>query len=145
MGIAYWGQQKCYTRYNLIGITRSNYQRFSVVRKSVLRNSTKFTGKQLCQCLFFNKAPGLRPFSQNTFGDCFLPAEIYLDQLKYSTLYNLLSEQQKYSNVLFRITYSGQKKYSTPYNLLRIARFYSVHSLRYRVVLRIRTPLRSSQ
>ena len=31
------------------------------VRKDVLRNFAKFTGKQLCQSLFFNKVPGLRP------------------------------------------------------------------------------------
>ena len=30
------------------------------LRKSVLRNFTKFTGKQLCQSLFFNKVAGLR-------------------------------------------------------------------------------------
>ena len=29
-------------------------------KKGVLRNSTKFTGKQLCQGLFFNKVAGLR-------------------------------------------------------------------------------------
>ena len=31
------------------------------VKKGVLRNSTKFTGKHLCQSLFFNKFAGLRP------------------------------------------------------------------------------------
>ena len=30
-------------------------------KKSVLRNFTKFTGKYLCQSLFFNKVAGLRP------------------------------------------------------------------------------------
>ena len=30
-------------------------------KKGVLRNSAKFTGKDLCQSLFFNKAAGLRP------------------------------------------------------------------------------------
>ena len=29
-------------------------------KKGVLRNFTKFTGKQLCQSLFFNKVAGLR-------------------------------------------------------------------------------------
>ena len=50
---------------------RTSHRRFSV-RKSVLRSFTKFTGKHLCQSLFFNKVAGLRPlgtpFSQNTFG-----------------------------------------------------------------------------
>ena len=30
-----------------------------VLKKGVLRNSTKFTGKHLCQSLFFNKVAGL--------------------------------------------------------------------------------------
>ena len=30
-------------------------------KKSVLRNLTKFTGKHLCQSIFFNKIAGLRP------------------------------------------------------------------------------------
>ena len=38
----------------------SSHQRCSV-RKSVLRNFAKFTGKHLCQSLFFNKFAGLRP------------------------------------------------------------------------------------
>ena len=35
-------------------------------RKGVLRNFAKFTGKHLCQSLFFNKVAGLR-LSKNTF------------------------------------------------------------------------------
>ena len=42
------------------GYFRSNYQRCSL-RKGVLRNFTKSTRKHLCQSLFFNKVPGLRP------------------------------------------------------------------------------------
>ena len=38
-----------------------NSQRRCSVRKGVLRNFTKFTGKHLCQSLFFNKVAGLRP------------------------------------------------------------------------------------
>ena len=38
---------------------RSSHQRCSM-KKGVLRNFTKFTGKQLCQSLFFNKVAGLR-------------------------------------------------------------------------------------
>ena len=30
-------------------------------KKGALRNFTKFTGKHLCQSLFFNKVAGLRP------------------------------------------------------------------------------------
>ena len=39
---------------------RSSHRRCSV-KKGVLKNFTKFTGKHLCQSLFFNKVPGLRP------------------------------------------------------------------------------------
>ena len=39
---------------------RSSHQRCSV-RKSILGNFTKFTGKHVCQSLFFNKVVGLRP------------------------------------------------------------------------------------
>ena len=39
---------------------RSSHQRCSV-RKGVLRNFTKFTGKHLRQSLFFNKVASLRP------------------------------------------------------------------------------------
>ena len=39
---------------------RSSHQRCSV-KKGVLRNFTKFTGKHLRQSLFFNKIAGLRP------------------------------------------------------------------------------------
>ena len=34
-------------------------QRMCCVRKGVLRNFTKFTGKHLCSSLFFNKVAGL--------------------------------------------------------------------------------------
>ena len=36
-------------------------------KKSVLRNFVKFTEKQLCQSLFFNKVAGLRPQSVTLF------------------------------------------------------------------------------
>ena len=39
---------------------RSSHQRCSV-KKGVLRNFTKFTGKHLCQSLFFSKVAGLMP------------------------------------------------------------------------------------
>ena len=49
-------------KYSLkaLAIARSSHQRCSV-RKDVLRNFPKFTGKHLCQSLFFNKVAGLRP------------------------------------------------------------------------------------
>ena len=33
----------------------------SSVKEGVLRNFAEFTGKHLCQSLFFNEVPGLRP------------------------------------------------------------------------------------
>ena len=40
--------------------SRSSHRRCSV-RNGVLRNFANFTGKHLCQSLFFNKVTGLRP------------------------------------------------------------------------------------
>ena len=42
---------------------KSSYQRCSV-RKVVLRNFAKCTGKRLCQSLFFKKVTGLRPATE---------------------------------------------------------------------------------
>ena len=39
---------------------RSNHQRCSM-KKGALRNFTNFTGKHLCQSLFFHKVANLRP------------------------------------------------------------------------------------
>ena len=62
-----------------MGEDRSSHRRSSV-RKGVLLDFTKFTGKHLCQSFFFNKVAGLRlqtlaqvfsfescEISQNTF------------------------------------------------------------------------------
>ena len=45
--------------WNRMSFYRSSRQMCSM-RKGVLRNFTKFTGKHLCQSLFFNKVAGLR-------------------------------------------------------------------------------------
>ena len=45
------------------------------VKKGVLRNFAKFTGKHLCQSLYFNKVAGLRPatlLKQRLWHRCFL-------------------------------------------------------------------------
>ena len=47
---------------------RSSHQRCSI-KKSVLRNFTKFIGKHLCQSLFFNKVAGLK-FYHILLGTC---------------------------------------------------------------------------
>ena len=56
-----------------IHFCRSSHRRCSV-RKDLLRNFAKFTGKHQCQKLYFNKVAGLRPeacaiceISKNTF------------------------------------------------------------------------------
>ena len=43
-----------------LSVRRSSHRRCSV-RKSVPRNFAKFTGKHLCQILFFDKLADLRP------------------------------------------------------------------------------------
>ena len=40
-------------------ITRSNHQKCSI-KKGVIRNFVKLTGKHMCQSIFFNKVAGLR-------------------------------------------------------------------------------------
>ena len=37
---------------------KSSHRRFSI-KKTVLKNTAKFTGKHLCQSLFFNKVAGV--------------------------------------------------------------------------------------
>ena len=52
---------------------RSSQQR-CFVRKGVLRNFTKLTGKQLCQSLFFSKVAGLGLFTEHiraTASECY--------------------------------------------------------------------------
>ena len=52
---------------------RSSHRRCSV-KKGVLRNTAKFTGKQLCQSLFLHKIAGFRPvtlFKKRLWHRCF--------------------------------------------------------------------------
>ena len=56
-----------------LGALRSSHWRCSV-RKVVLRNFANFTGKHLCQSLFFNKIADLRPatlFRKRLWHRCF--------------------------------------------------------------------------
>ena len=68
---------QCYRLYNFPSF-RSTHWRCSV-RKDVLRNFAKFTGKHQCQSLFFNKAAG--------WGNCFWSFSCLLI-LKISWLFN---------------------------------------------------------
>ena len=57
--------------YSSTTLERSSHERCSV-RKGVLRNLAKFTGKHLCQSLFFNKVAGLtRKETEETLGQVF--------------------------------------------------------------------------
>ena len=63
--------------HKLPALHRSSHRKCSI-EICVLENFTKFTGKHLCQSLFFNKVPCLRPtnnFTENDFTehlpDCF--------------------------------------------------------------------------
>ena len=47
-------------KHYILLIFRSSYRRCSV-RKGVLKNFSKFTGKQMYQSLYFTKVAGLRP------------------------------------------------------------------------------------
>ena len=47
--------------YLILNVCYRISRRRFCVKKSVLRNFAKFTGKHLCQCLFFKKVAGLRP------------------------------------------------------------------------------------
>ena len=50
---------------------RNSHRRCSL-RNGILRNCAKFTGKHLCQSLFFNKVAGLRPlFKKRLWHRCF--------------------------------------------------------------------------
>ena len=46
--------------YDYVNTCRSSHQKSSI-KKCVFRNFAKFTGKRLCQNLFFDKVAGLRP------------------------------------------------------------------------------------
>ena len=66
------------TKYNVSllkpktpSLYRSNHRRCSL-RKGILRNFAKFTGKHLCQGLFFNKVAGFVTLLKSHFGMGFL-------------------------------------------------------------------------
>ena len=57
----------------ILGIYRSSHQRYSR-KKGALANLAKFTGKHLCQSLFFNKVAGRWPttlFKKETLAQVF--------------------------------------------------------------------------
>ena len=63
----------CNVQVDMLIHVRSSHQRCSI-KKGVFRNFTKFTGKHLCQILFFNKVAG-RPatlLKKRLWHRCFL-------------------------------------------------------------------------
>ena len=75
---------------------RSSHQRCSV-RKGILRNFAKFTGKHLCQSLFFNKVAGLSPatlLKKRLWHRCF-PVN-FAKFLRTPFLQNTSGQQKKY-------------------------------------------------
>ena len=85
------------TKIELLCFFRSSHRRFSV-RKGILRNFTKFTGKHLCQSLLFNTVADLRPefckVFKNTFfyrtlpNDCFCFVKFHMHFLLFLRLHN---------------------------------------------------------
>ena len=70
--VQYFSDQSLTVRDNSQILIRNTQQPEAVaqrcyVKKGFLRNFAKFTGKHLCQRLFFNKVPGLRPMAQVFF------------------------------------------------------------------------------
>ena len=59
----------------ILSTARSSHRRCSV-GKGVLKNFAKFTGKHLCQSLFFNIVEGLGLFSQNRSGRLLLYSQL---------------------------------------------------------------------
>ena len=64
-------------------------------KKGVLRNFAKFTGKHLCQSLFFNKVAGLRPGCFPVNFTKFLRTPFFIEHLWWMPLpgCNLFYEQ----------------------------------------------------
>ena len=86
-------------------ISREAFAQRCSVKKGVLRNFTKFTGKHLCQSLFFNKVAGLRPatlLKKRLWHRCFpvnfvkfLRTPSFIERLWWLLLLVELSEIQK--------------------------------------------------
>ena len=84
----------CYPLYNFPSFRNSHWRCF--VRKGVLRNFAKFTGKHLWQSLFFNKV--------TAWGDCFWSFSCLL--LKISCLFHFNRKMKwKKGNTLMEFKY----------------------------------------
>ena len=87
---------------------RSRHRRCSV-RKSVLSNFPKFTGKRLCQSLFFNKDAGFSPWKERLWNRCF-----------HVKIVNFFTEpflQNTYGRLLLSLWEDKTFHYKVPYSL----------------------------
>ena len=86
-------------------VTEAVARRCSV--KEVLRNFAKFTGKHLCQSLFFNKVAGLRPFLTEHLRWLLLKLRNVTFFKCFGTIFFI---ESKLSNVCFNLIFSFNKK-----------------------------------
>ena len=94
---------------NFLGRGRSNHRRCSV-RKGVLRNFTKFTGKHLYQSLFFNKVAGLRHLFQNR-GNIFKLLQIFLTRISHYNLKPTIRKPFNWDLIVYSIIYQLNKTF----------------------------------
>ena len=107
------------------------------VKIGVLRNSTKFTRKHLCQSLFFNKVSGLRPatlFKKWLYHRCFpvnfvkfLRTHFYIEHLWW-LLFPCLSENSENTENSFTVSESCSSSFMLRYilciNFFRFAKLF---------------------
>ena len=106
-------------------MVRSSHQRCSGA-KGILRNFTKFKGKQLCQSLFLNKIAGLRPatlLKKSPWHRCFpvkvvkFPRTPFLTEHLWWFLLNIhcvcFSSIKKiaFTEKIYRVKFNSIKKY----------------------------------
>ena len=70
------------------------------MKKDVLRNFTKFTGKHLCQSLFFDKVASLRPAKTSVVTTLYFRRQFY-DRVLTVFPYVLMLQQSRVFEVVF--------------------------------------------
>ena len=118
--------------YNYGFITKENFHKFHgknqkkppevfQKKKCILKNFAKFTGKDLCQSLFFHKTAGLRsskkflrtPFLQNSTGRLLLENNYQASKNLFQTIliYEFLFIKTRESFIASLFFVSAEKKY----------------------------------
>ena len=106
-------------------------------KKGVIRNFTKFTGKLLCQSLFFNKVSGLKPYQKMRLWHRFFPVDFvkllrtplltkHLRWLPLENICTLQMTEQKYSAKNFFVC---QRRFFKNLQLSTVICFLSIHCL----------------